>query len=215
MRAVFKKFGLGVGVVLLGSLALSLRSEAGDMRANYAPIGGETTVPYGWLDFCGRRPNECNVPILPAVDVRLTATTQQILDQVNREVNAYIKPVSNLDHWGTIIDHWDYPIDGRGDCKIYALFKRKLLMEAGFPRQALLMTIVRDHNDQGHAILTVKTDKGEFILDNLTNDIKIWDATGYRFVKRQAQENPNVWLAIAAAAKTAAFRGSDLNIGLR
>ncbi|MGO9686857.1 MAG: transglutaminase-like cysteine peptidase [Beijerinckiaceae bacterium] len=185
------------------------------MRANYAPIGGETTVPYGWLDFCGRRPNECNVPILPAVDVRLTATTQQILDQVNREVNAYIKPVSNLDHWGTIIDHWDYPIDGRGDCKIYALFKRKLLMEAGFPRQALLMTIVRDHNDQGHAILTVKTDKGEFILDNLTNDIKIWDATGYRFVKRQAQENPNVWLAIAAAAKTAAFRGSDLNIGLR
>ena len=69
-------------------------------------------------------------------------------------------------------------------------------MEKGFPRQALLMTIVRDHNDQGHAILTVKTNSGDFILDNLTDEIKPWEATGYRFVKRQSQEDPNVWVVI-------------------
>jgi len=76
------------------------------------------------------------------------------------------------------------------------LQKRRLLIEKGVPRQALLITIVKDHNDQGHTILTVRTDKGDFILDNLTNDIWSWDATGYRFLKRQSQEDPNVWLSI-------------------
>lgn len=36
-----------------------------------------------------------------------------------------------------MLDHWDYLVDGMGDCKIYALFKRKLLLDACFPRQAL------------------------------------------------------------------------------
>jgi hypothetical protein len=87
-------------------------------------------------------------------------------------------------------------IHGKGDCKIYALQKRKLLIEKGFPRQALLMTIVRDHDNQGHAVLTAKTNRGDFVLDNLTDDIIPWAATGYRFVKRQSQEDPNIWVAI-------------------
>jgi predicted transglutaminase-like cysteine proteinase len=104
--------------------------------------------------------------------------------------------VSNLEHWGTLLDHWDYPVDGKGDCKIYALYKRKLLLDAGFPRQALLMTIVYDLQGDGHTILTVKTDRGEFVLDNLSNDIRPWNAPGYRFVKRQSQEDPNEWVSI-------------------
>ena len=69
-----------------------------------------------------------------------------------------------------------------------------LLIEQGFPRQALLMTIVRDLEGEGHAILTVKTDHGEFVLDNLSDEIRPGDATGYSYVKRQSQEDPNVWL---------------------
>ena len=103
-----------------------------------------------------------------------------------------------------MLDHWDYPLDGRGDCKVYALYKRKLLIERGFPRQALLMTIVHDREGQGHAILTVKTDHGDFVLDNLSDEIRAWDATGYTFLKRQAQDDPNVWLAIGAQAAEAA-----------
>ena len=79
------------------------------------------------------------------------------------------------------------------------MFKRKQLIEQGFPRQALLMTIVRDQNGEGHAILTVKTDHGEFVLDNLTDEILPWDVTGYRFIKRQAQDDPNVWLDMGGA----------------
>jgi predicted transglutaminase-like cysteine proteinase len=102
-----------------------------------------------------------------------------------------------------MLDHWDYPTDGKGDCKIFALEKRRQLMAAGVPRQALLMTIVRDRAGMGHAILTVRTDRGDLILDNLGDDILPWTATGYRFVKRQSQEDPNVWLAIEPAAEAA------------
>ncbi|WP_413992521.1 transglutaminase-like cysteine peptidase [Labrys okinawensis] len=179
-------------------------------QATYAIIGGPTHMPHGWVDFCGRRPEECKVPPLPAVDVKLSLHTWQILDRINREVNAAIVPISNFDHWGTLVDHWDYPVDGMGDCKIYALQKRRLLMEQGFPRQALLMTIVRDLNGEGHAILTVKTDRGDFILDNMVGNIRSWDATGYQFYSRQSQENPNVWVSIEPGAAGAPETSSRL-----
>jgi predicted transglutaminase-like cysteine proteinase len=183
-------------VVTLALVAGAAAGETEEPHASYATLGSETSVPYGWLDFCSREPQECNQQVLQAADVNLTSETWQILDKINTRVNHTIEPISNLAHWGTILDHWDYPTDGKGDCKIYALEKRRLLMQAGLPRQALLMTIVRDLNGEGHAILTVKTDKGEFTLDNLTDEIRPSDATGYHFLKRQSQADPNIWVAI-------------------
>jgi predicted transglutaminase-like cysteine proteinase len=116
--------------------------------------------------------------------------------------------MTDMDHWG-VVERWNYPDDGYGDCEDYALEKRKLLIEAGWPREALLMTVVRDQNGNGHAVLTVKTDRGEFILDNQTSDILLWSDTGYRFVKRQSQSDPNVWVSLGeprAAPATASSR---------
>lgn len=155
-------------------------------------MGGETRIPYGWVDFCNRRPEECNVERLAPHDVQLSAGSWALLNRVNKAANGSIEPITNLEHWGTILDHWDYPVDGKGDCKIYALYKRKLLLEAGLPRQALLMTIVRDLDGDGHTILTVRTDRGEFVLDNLSDEVRPWDATGYQYIKRQAQDDPNI-----------------------
>ena len=53
-----------------------------------------------------------------------------------------------------------------------------------------------EKNGAGHAILTVKTDKGEFILDNQAETIKLWSETEYRFVKRQSQSDPNRWVSL-------------------
>jgi predicted transglutaminase-like cysteine proteinase len=178
-------------------------AQAQEPEASAAAVGEVTRVPYGWLDFCNRRPHECNVRRLPSTDLKLTSKMWQTLDRVNRQVNAEIQPVTNLEHWGTILDHWDYPVDGKGDCKIYALQKRRLLMAAGFPRQALLMTIVRLNDGEGHTILTVKTDHGDFILDNMVSDIRPWDETGYHFVKRQSQQDPNVWVSVGSAQYSA------------
>jgi predicted transglutaminase-like cysteine proteinase len=58
-------------------------------------------------------------------------------------------------------------------------------------------------------VLTVKTDKGEFILDNQTEEVVLWSETEYRFVKRQSQSDPNVWIALGdprPAAATATSR---------
>jgi predicted transglutaminase-like cysteine proteinase len=174
-------------------------SEQDIPRASREPVGGETSIPYGWVDFCNRHADECTLGKLRPMDVRLTRQVWKTLNDVNEEVNGAIEPISNLDHWGTTLDHWDYPVDGKGDCKVYALFKRKLLIERGFPRQALLMTIVRDLGGEGHAVLTVKTDRGDFVLDNLTDEVRPWTATGYQFYKRQAQDDPNVWLSLGGA----------------
>jgi predicted transglutaminase-like cysteine proteinase len=194
----------GIVVATVSTLfAQPARAQVHELHGTAAAIGQATRVPYGWLDFCARRPNECNVRRLPVIDVKITDRVWQTLDRINREVNAAIEPVTNLEHWGTILDHWDYPVDGKGDCKIYALYKRKLLLARGFPRQALLMTIVRESNGEGHTILTVKTDRGDFILDNMVNEIRSWDETGYLFIKRQSQQDPNVWVSIGPAGYTA------------
>jgi len=184
-------------IAAMASLAAIATAQAATPNATFATVGDETAIPFGWVDFCSRQPQECEQEALPAEDLILTPKTWKLLRAVTKRVNAAIEPVSNLDHWGTLADHWDYPVDGKGDCKIYALEKRRQLIEAGVPRQALLMTIVRDHDNMGHAILTVRTDKGDFILDNLTDAVLPWAETGYRFVKRQSQEDPNVWLSLA------------------
>jgi predicted transglutaminase-like cysteine proteinase len=178
-------------------------------KTSWTPVGGETAVPYGWVDFCGRHAEECTLGKLSPVDVHLTRAVWKTLADVNAMANTTIQPLSNLDHWGTTLDHWDYPVDGKGDCKIYALFKRKLLVARGFPRQALLMTIVRDLSGEGHAVLTVKTDRGDFVLDNLADDVRPWSATGYAYFKRQAQDDPNVWLSLGGATGPAPIEAAS------
>lgn len=111
--------------------------------------------------------------------------------------------MTDMEQWG-VVEKWSYPDTGRGDCEDYVLLKRRLLIQAGWPREALLITVVRERNGDGHAVLTVKTDKGEFILDNQNEEILLWSATNYRFVKRQSQEDPNVWVALGDPRPTLA-----------
>lgn len=117
------------------------------------------------------------------------------LVHVNKWVNEAIKPLTDLEHWG-VIERWSYPDDGYGDCEDYVLLKRRMLIQSGWPREALLVTVVRDKENKTHAVLTVTTDKGDYILDNQNDDILLWSETGYRFVKRQSQSDPSVWVSL-------------------
>ncbi|MGH6846236.1 MAG: transglutaminase-like cysteine peptidase [Methylocella sp.] len=179
----------------LGGLGAAAPASAGPARVSYAKVGGQASVPYGWAEFCRRYAGECDSGPFAPQDVNLTPRAMKEIERVGKWVNAHVKPVPDLEHWG-VIDQWDYPADGKGDCEDYALFKRKILIDEGFPRQALLMTVVKDEHNEGHAILTVKTNAGEFVLDNLNDEVKSMDRTGYRFVKRQSQTDQNVWLQI-------------------
>ena len=132
---------------------------------------------------------------MPAEDLELTTRLWSAIRRVNLLVNATIKPRSDTDHWN-VLDRWDLPTDGYGDCEDYVLLKRRALMEAGLPRQSLLVTVVTDLQGDGHAVLTVRTDRGDFILDNMTDEVKLWRETSYGFVKRQSQIDPNTWLSL-------------------
>ena len=186
----------------------ALPASAGTDQPMFVSVGENTRAPIGWVEFCTEQPAECaNSPTAPR-DVVLTSKTWKDLVRVNKWVNETIKPITDLEHWG-VVEKWSYPDDGYGDCEDYVLLKRRMLTQAGWPGEALLITVVRDRKGEGHAVLTVKTDKGEFILDNQNADILHWLDTGYRFVKRQSQSDPNIWVSLGdsrPATSTAASR---------
>jgi predicted transglutaminase-like cysteine proteinase len=168
-------------------------------QARFTQAGAETSIPFGWLDFCRRYRGECAADGAPARDIELSAKAFKEIQRVNVFVNHSIQPVSDMDHW-RVVDRWDYPSDGKGDCEDVALLKRRMLIERGYPRRALLMTVVKEANGDGHAVLTLRTDRGDFVLDNMNDAVKLWTATPYRFVKRQSQNDPNTWVALGDPA---------------
>jgi predicted transglutaminase-like cysteine proteinase len=184
--------GLAVVAILLG---LSTPARAGDEGILYASLGDTTRSPIGWVEFCADNPGECRGGASQPRDIVMSQAAWRDLLRVNRWVNETVKPMTDMDHWG-VIEKWSLPTDGYGDCEDYVLLKRKVLIDAGWPREALLITVVRDKKGEGHAVLTVKTDKGEFILDNQNENVVAWTETGYRFVKRQSQSDPNVWVSL-------------------
>jgi predicted transglutaminase-like cysteine proteinase len=164
-------------------------------QLTHVPVSHITQPPVGWTEFCARQPHECAHPASRLREIAITPKRWNHLAHVNKLVNATIKPLTDLEHWG-VVERWSYPDDGYGDCEDYALLKRRMLMQSGWPREALLVTLVRGKNDQGHAVLTVTTDKGDYILDNQNDHILLWRETGYRFVKRQSRSDPNVWVSL-------------------
>jgi predicted transglutaminase-like cysteine proteinase len=192
-KAILKR-GAAAGIMALSLLGWKTASTA-QSRPLFASVGAQAQPPIGWVQFCVEYDPECKTRPSAPRDVVLSADAWKDMVRTNRWVNDNIRPITDLAHWG-VVERWNYPDDGYGDCEDYALAKRRILIEAGWPREALLMTVVRDQNGDGHAILTVKTDKGEFILDNERDDILLWSDTGYRFVKRQSQSDPNVWVSL-------------------
>jgi predicted transglutaminase-like cysteine proteinase len=193
---------------MLAAALMMPPANAASERQLFISVGTSTRAPIGWLEFCAEYAPECETRGLEARDVVLSSKAWKDLVRINKWVNDTVKPITDLEHWG-VVERWNYPDDGYGDCEDYVLLKRRMLMQAGWPRQALLVTVVRDKRGDGHAVLTVKTDKGEFVLDNQNEEILLWSDTGYRFVKRQSQSDPNVWLALGdtrPAPATAAAR---------
>ena len=201
MKALGRILGVGCSVAL--NLLFAFGATASP-SASSAPIGAETSIPYGWVDFCQRYSSECANDQRAPRDIDLTGAARRQIARVNNWVNRSVTPVADREHFGAV-DQWDYPTDRKGDCEDYALLKRRMLVEAGFPREALLMTVVKDKNGDGHSVLTVKTNRGDYVLDNLTAGMRPWTNLPYRFVKRQSQENQNVWVSVGAPTTAPAY----------
>ena len=193
-----KRYPKGIPAVAAGAFALiafASAALAASERVLFASLGDNSRAPIGWIEFCSNNPKDCNGGSTSPRDVVLNGKSWKDLVRINKFVNDSIKPMTDMDHWG-VVEKWSLPDDGYGDCEDYVLLKRKLLAQAGWPKEALLITVVREKSGDGHAVLTVKTDKGEFILDNQNPEILLWSETSYRFVKRQSQTDPNAWVSL-------------------
>lgn len=119
------------------------------------------------------------------------------LRQVNDRVNGSIREATDAQVFGRA-DVWTLPTRGVGDCEDFALEKRHQLIAMGWPSSALLITVVRDQNGEGHAVLSAVFDKGEYILDNRSPSVRARSSTPYTYYIRQSSANPSVWVWIGS-----------------
>ncbi len=198
-----RHFALGLALLISAS---SFSAEATNERVisltpgqSYESVAqmrtfSETLPPIGYVNFCRTNRADCAPVRRFAGRVALTEARASELVGVNRRVNEAVVPKTDLELYGET-ERWTYPA-GSGDCEDYVLLKRKILLDHGWPTSALLITVVRDENNEGHAVLTVRTDQGDLVLDNKQKAIMPWRDTPYSFVKRQSERNPLVWISL-------------------
>ena len=173
-------------------------------------VSDAATPPTGHRQFCRDHPEECRSPTgaansngeagVAAAPPPVDLSTAMILSiaAINTAINASVLPRSDMALYG-VEEHWAYPVvmsggKAAGDCEDFVLLKRKMLSEIdGIALGDLLITVVRKNDGEGHAVLTLRTTKGDFILDNLDWRIRDFADTPYRYLKRQDPVNPAAW----------------------
>lgn len=162
---------------------------------------GPTNPPIGHYDYCRRNPSDCQPNSGSQAPLHLEETNWKTILKINFTVNTTIVPMTDMEQYG--VDEYWAIAKTAGDCEDYALLKRKLLHDAGVPYSDLLMTVVLQPNGEGHAVLTVRTDRGDFILDNMRNKVMLWSETEYKYLKRQATEDSARWVKLDDGRATA------------
>ncbi len=183
---------------LLVALATGLLSAASVQAENKGSLsmvtGGITSQPIGHYEFCQKYQSECDIRSKLTPPPRVTEYGWKVIHDINKEVNSTIVAMTDLEVYGRD-EVWEYPTTA-GDCEDFVLLKRRKLMERGFAVSDLLITVVRKPDGEGHAVLTLRTNEGDFILDNLSDDVKLWTNTNYTYLKRQASFNTGRWVSI-------------------
>jgi predicted transglutaminase-like cysteine proteinase len=175
-----------MGTASAGSLDLN--------NAAFAPTLGPTSIPIGHAQFCKSHNDECRPNASVTEVAKLTDDKWEALVATNNQMNTEIVPITDEDLY-KVGEFWTYP-EGYGDCEDIALAKRRALIEEGWDASTLLMTVVRERSGAGHAVLLVRTDRGDLVLDNQEALVKVWNETPYQFVKRQSQNNAGEWVLI-------------------
>lgn len=152
-----------------------------------------TLSPFQHVRFCLRYPADCKSDPTETATVELTAETLETMHRVNRDVNASIMPVARSN---AIADGGWTISPASGDCNDYAVTKRHELVQNGFPAKAVRLAVVKTPSGIGHLVLVVSTNKGNLVLDNLSETILPWQLTKYHWVKIQSSSDARYWFEI-------------------
>ena len=190
-RMIGAKAGAAAFLALLISSSSAFTAPASALSMK---TGGVTSQPIGHYEFCQTNKSECQAGVRSQAPAKVTEFGWSVIRQINASVNRDITPMTDKELYGRD-EFWAYP-DAAGDCEDFVLLKRRKLMEKGFSAGDLLITVVRKPDGEGHAVLTVRTTQGDFILDNLNSEVKLWTTTPYRYLKRQASFHAGRWVSI-------------------
>lgn len=185
--------GVAVGMAMFILAMPGKAAEVDFANPAFAPAGEQTSVPIGASKFCKANRADCGVNRTVVEAMPLDEERWAQLVNINNLVNAAIVPVTDIDYYRQD-EVWAYPTDGYGDCEDYALAKRKALIADGWHPSTLLITVVRQQDGDGHAVLMVRTDRGDLVLDNQDGRVLLWNQTPYQYLKRQSQADASRWV---------------------
>ncbi|HUD53146.1 transglutaminase-like cysteine peptidase [Parvibaculum sp.] len=166
------------------------------------PAGPRIVPPVGYIDYCLRHAEDCGGGTDRPAAIDLTPARWFSLLSVNDAVNR-LPQIADIVHYRRR-EYWTLPDARGGDCEDLVLLKRKLLVQRGWPMDALLLATALDPSGEGHALLIVATRKGDLVLDSRSAKILPWSATPYRWKARQSRERPYVWVALDRATSSPA-----------
>ncbi len=141
-------------------------------------------APLAYVEFCMRNKVQCETS--QSKEVKLTSASLKTLKRVNFKINRAIRPRNDAG------DTWKANVSA-GDCEDYALTKRSKLVKMGFPASALRMAVATTPYGEGHAVLVVSTNRGDFVLDNRNNEVRPFHRTDLTWEKIQGKRNPLLW----------------------
>lgn len=165
------------------------------MRLSGADLG-----PFAYTHFCHRYPADCDPqdPSSGPDRVALNGATLGDLRAVNTMVNRAITP---MQHAGErTFDTWRIG-PASGDCNDYAVTKRHLLMQHGWPSRALLLAEVVTGWGDHHLILVARTSGADLVLDNLSERVRDWTAAPYTWVRAQMPGDPSLWAKVDSPSR--------------
>jgi predicted transglutaminase-like cysteine proteinase len=151
-------------------------------------------APFQHVRFCLRYPDDCKSDPNDSVLIELTAENSELINRVNRDVNAAIAPMHKGDTID-VADGWTIAPTA-GDCNDYAVTKRHDLLQSGLPAKALRLAVVKTPSGIGHLVLVVATTQGDLVLDNLVETIRPWQNTRYQWLKIQSANDARYWFEI-------------------
>lgn len=178
-----------VTAMVVAASCFALNVDSARASGSHLELGNLTVEPSGATGLCSRHRWACEIS--PA-SVQLNRSTFPEISRVNRRINQTVRAVSDDRQYG-LSDYWTYPTGGAGDCEDFALAKKRELIARGFPANRLLLATVHSARTGPHAVLVVRLDEGDFVLDNLNDEILPWRATGYAFLRIQSPLVPGNW----------------------
>lgn len=160
----------------------------------FLPVKMGIAPPTGAQNLCAKYSWACTTA---RHKKSLTSSDSQLIEGINRRVNNQTREITDQSQYQQA-DVWSLPTSRGGDCEDFALLKKMELVRAGISPERLLLATVLDRSRNSHAVLVLRTDTGDYVLDNLTNRIKTWQSTRYTFLRMQNPSAPKSWVGVLA-----------------